>query len=117
MTAALGLNELGEARVAAQPSTAPYAYRTALTLYRLLAQSTRSTPRGHVDTKMINDRMVDVGHNISVEASMNRWDKLSRLLAPSAVHNSFVRNHQRAERGCPRPPRWPRTCSAEITLA
>ncbi len=51
-----------------------------------------------LQTDVIDDRMLLVGHIFSVEAFMNRWNKGATSSHRADVRDAFVRNYHRANR-------------------
>lgn len=51
-----------------------------------------------LDTAVIDDRMLLVGHIFTVEAFMNRWNEGIRLSHRAEVRDAFIRNYHRANR-------------------
>lgn len=53
---------------------------------------------GKLETTVINDRMILVGHIFTVEAFMNRWNQGAALSHRADVRDAFIRNYHRANR-------------------
>lgn len=53
---------------------------------------------GKLETDVINDRMILVGHIFTVEAFMNRWNQGAALSHRADVRDAFIRNYHRANR-------------------
>lgn len=66
--------------------------------YNAVEHSFTPEQLGQLDTDVIDDRMLLVGHIFSVEAFMNRWNQGARLSHRADVRDAFVRNYHRANR-------------------
>jgi hypothetical protein len=53
---------------------------------------------GRLETDVIDDRMIVVGHIFAVEAFMNRWHQGAALSHRAEVRDAFLRNYHRANR-------------------
>lgn len=53
---------------------------------------------GKLETDVINDRMILVGHVFTVEAFMHRWNQGAAMSHRAEVRDAFVRNYHRANR-------------------
>lgn len=53
---------------------------------------------GKLQSDVINDRMILVGHVFAVEAFMNRWNQGAALSHRADVRNAFIRNYHRTNR-------------------